>query len=398
MTLKIMHTGDIHLDTIHHGRENPRTGINYVMESNKAVVKHLVDRAIEEEVSLFLVAGDSTTTANPTIETVLQLDEVLAPLTEAGIPIAIDEGNHEYLYIKNIRHRSPATALGKLLNTRNADNDDVKVHVSTSIDLVNYGAFDLLSIPYPHKASILAQLGEHRVDPAKGDGIVVRWVLDQIGELLAKRDTSIPLVMTGHLTVDGIGLPGSEQDIANLMNECVFPVKRLEEFGPAYIGLGHIHTPQKVGDKTYYAGSPNKLTFTDAKDTKHGNLVTIHDDGTFDVEFVETPVRGLYVFDLSKGEFDLDLKENDVVKLRLPEGETAISRELRKKFRDAHASAILDPRPVQRRRTRERVVLPETISPESALIKHLESNGYSKDEIKPLVAKAKTLGVGGNKK
>lgn len=397
MTLKIMHTGDIHLDTIHHGRENPRTGLNYVMESNKAVVTHLVNRAIEEEVDLFLVAGDNTTTANPTIETVLQLHEILEPLTAAGIPIAIDEGNHEYLYIKNIRHRSPATALGKLLETHNTDAQE-KVHVSTSIDLVNYEAFDLLSIPYPHKASILAQLGEHRVDPTKGDGIVVRWVLDQIAQLLAKRDDSIPLLMTGHLTVDGIGLPGSEQDIANLMNECVFPVKALEEFGPAYIGLGHIHTPQQVGDKTFYAGSPNKLTFTDAKDTKHGNLVTIADDGTFEVEHVETPVRGLHVVDLSKEEFTLELKENDVVKVRLPEGETTISRELRKQFRDARASAILDPRPVQRKRIRERVILPETISPESALIKHLESNGYSQEEIKPLVAKAKTLGVGGSTK
>lgn len=397
MTLKIMHTGDIHLDTIHHGRENPRTGLNYVMESNKEVVTHLVNRAIEEEVDLFLVAGDNTMTANPTIETVLQLHEVLAPLVDAGIPVAIDEGNHDYLYIKNIRHRSPATALGKLLSTHNTDKQE-KVHVSTSIDLVNYGGFDLLNIPYPHKASILAQLGEHRVDPTKGDGIVVRWVLDQIAQLLARRDDSIPLLMTGHLTVDGIGLPGSEQDIANLMNECVFPVKALEDFGPAYIGLGHIHTPQKVGEKTFYAGSPNKLTFTDAKDTKHGNLVTVNDDGTFEIEHVATPMRGLYVVDLSKGEFDMDLKENDVVKVRLPEGETTISRELRKKFRDAHASPILDPRPVQRRRVRERVVLPETISPESALIKHLENNGYSKDEIKPLVAKAKNLGVGGSTK
>ena len=65
---------------------------------------------------------------------------------------------------------------------------------------------------------------------------------------LENRDESVPLIITGHLTVDGIGLPGSERDVANHMNECVFPISSFEDLNPAYVGLGHIHTPQKVGE------------------------------------------------------------------------------------------------------------------------------------------------------
>lgn len=391
LPIKIMHTADVHIDTIRYGRDNPRTGLNYVVESNLSCLAFLVQVAIEREVDLFLLAGDLFTDANPQIEHLLRLEDVLQPLVNEGIPIAIDEGNHEYLYIKSQKWRSPASALAGLLGGKK------DVHLSNSLDLTHYGAFDLLSIPYPDKATILADEGQTRIDPILGDGVVVRRVLRDMHTELENRDESVPLIITGHLTVDGIGLPGSERDVANHMNECVFPISSFEDLNPAYVGLGHIHTPQKVGEKTYYSGSPNKLTFTDYKDEKRGNLVTIHDDGSHEVESVFTPTRGLYIVDLEQDEFTLDLKENDVVKVLLKPGEVTLDPDIKKQFKDAHASPIVKRRPVPRPQ-RERVVMPQTISPEAALKQHLKNGGYSEDEITTLVAKAKTLGVGGTTK
>lgn len=390
MTVKALHTADVHLDTVHHGKINPQTGIDVVMESNAATLKHLVNVAIEQEVDIFLLPGDIVSAGRPSAETMMMLADILQPLVDAGIPIELDEGNHERLFIPAM-HRTPSNVLGRMLGSD-------AVHTVTSMSLKHYGMLDVLTIPYPPKSRILAALGQTRVDPTKGDGIVVRYVLEETARLLEKRtDTSIPLIISGHFTVDGIGLPGSEQDIANLMNEVVFPVKPFEEFNPAYIALGHIHTPQKLGTRTYYSGSPNKLTFTDASDIKGGNLVTI--DGIDDhvVERILTPVRGMYKIDLDTQEFDLELRQNDVVQVLLREGESDVPKELKKIAADAGASLIPKPRPV-RKAAIKRTILPEKISPISALDTHLNEQGIDKDKIKKLIAAAKALGAAGDTK
>lgn len=388
MTLKVMHTADVHLDTAHHGKINPQTGIDIVIESNAAVLKHLVHEAVENKVDLFILAGDIVSAGRPSAETLMMLADILQPLVDARIPTEIDEGNHERLFIPAM-HRTSSNVLGRMLG-------EVAVNTVTDISLKHYGMVDVLTIPYPPKSRILAALGQTRVDPTKGDSIVVRHVLSEVAGILEKRtDTSIPLIISGHFTVDGIGLPGSEQDIANLMNEVVFPVKPFEEFNPAYIALGHIHTPQKLGTRTYYSGSPNKLTFTDANDVKGGNLVTIEGTDDHTMERILTPVRGMYKIDLEVQDFDIDLNVNDVVQVMLREGEADISKELKKKAADAGASLIPKPRPV-RKVAIKRTVLPEKISPLSALKTHLTEQGTDDEKIKKLIAAAKTLGAEGD--
>lgn len=387
MTITVMHTADVHLDTAHHGKINPRTGIDIAIESNAATLSHLVNEAVKHEVDLFILAGDIVSTGRPSTETLMMLADILQPLVDAGIPIDLDEGNHERLYVPAM-HRTSSNVLGQMLGRQ------LGVQVVTNITLTSYGSVDVLTIPYPPKSRILASLGQTRVDPTKGDGIVVRHVLQECEELLSKRDLSIPLIISGHFSVDGIGLPGSEQDIANLMNEVVFPVQPFEDFDPAYIALGHIHTPQKLGTRTYYSGSPNKLTFTDANDIKGGNLVTIDGPGEHSMKRILTPMRGMYKIDLNEQDFNLPLVENDVVQVLLPEGETAIPKEYLKMAAAVGANLIPKTRPVQKKAVK-RTVLPEKISPISALQTHLKDQGFDDTQIKALVAKAKNLGAKG---
>lgn len=379
----LMHTGDTHLDSAKHSKVNPRTNRHLAVESNQKTLQHLVDTAIEKEVDRFIIAGDLTSDGKPTAETYLMLAETLRPLVKAGIPIDLDEGNHEKIGVRH-SHRTPMNVVSEMLG-----GEAKGIHGVNGITLKHYDKYEILSIPYPSKTAILSKLDKRGVNPTKGDGIVVRHVLNEVENLLEDRDDSIPLIITGHFAVDGIGLPGSEQDIANLMHDVVFPVARLESFNPAYVGLSHIHTPQKVGKKTYYAGSPNKLTFTDATDTKGGNLVTIS-GSDLTVEQVETPARGIYKFDFEKGNFDLNLQENDVVQLFLEEGESDISKTLKQKFEEAKANYVLKTR-IKKEEAPKREVLPEKISTMDALSVHLKEKGIEEDRIDSLIAMAKNL-------
>jgi len=51
------------------------------------------------------------------------------------------------------------------------------------------------------------------------------------------------------------------------------------------VALGHIHKPQQIGEgPVYYAGSPLKYSFSEAKGNKYANLVTLGPKGQVQVE------------------------------------------------------------------------------------------------------------------
>lgn len=379
-----MHTSDPHVDTIHHGKANPQSGLDHVFESNLQTLDYLVDQAIDENVDMFLLAGDLVTAGSPKPEVYIQLSRILNKLIEHKIPLQMVEGNHERLWLP-AKHHSSMNVISHMLYNVHAHDD------CTQMQLVKHENCNVLVVPYPVKARILSHLGKQRVDPTKGDALVVKHVLDQASKMLEERDSDLPLIITGHFTVDGIGLPGSEADITNLMHEAVFPVKGFEALEPDYVALGHIHTPQQVGDKSFYSGSPNKLTFTDANDVKGGNLVSLA-NGNIDMQRVETPVRGMYKVNLEEEEFSLSLKENDVVQVLLPEGETVIPTDIQKLAKDAGASLFPKVKSVRKQQVK-RSILPEKISPITALNVYLKENGEEAKTIEDLVNVAKNLGV-----
>ena len=87
---------------------------------------------------------------------------------------------------------------------------------------------------------------------------------------LAKRDAlggTLPIIATGHLTTVGASASESVREIYVGSLEA-FPTSA---FPPAaYIALGHIHRPQKVGGLEHirYCGSPIPLSFDEDKQQK----------------------------------------------------------------------------------------------------------------------------------
>ena len=384
----ILHTGDEHIDSDVHGTVNPNTGRNTAWESNYATVRHLAEQAVERRVDAFISSGDEFKTGRPSQEALLMLADAYTPLAEAGIPVLFLDGNHNRTGVTS-GHRTVIWTLAEILRARGG----VAV-ASAEPELVEVGGIQVATLPWLNKNVVL---GAADLTPAEADRQVALWAQNRLEELANSADSSMPLMMAGHVTVAKITADqdevrhGSERELTHLFSEPVLDVTALEQLPYAYGALGHIHTPQAVGVGVYrYAGSPNRLTFTDEPDTKGGNLVSL-DGGALTVEQIETPSRVMQTIDLAE-EYDYStIVEGALVRVILEPGEIELTSTTRALMRKAGGHIVAtQPRPTPRPKT-DRPTLAQSVSQEDALRTWAKS--YSLLDADTLVTAAANLSI-----
>ena len=339
---KFLHTGDEHLDADTHGWVNPATGLNTLWESNYRVVRFLAETAVENKVDFFLSAGDNFKTGRPSQEALLMFADALGPVAEAGIPIVLLDGNHHITGVAS-DHRTVIHVLADMLRSRGAT-----VFIASKPALIRLpDGTQIAALPWLSKNRVLAQLDQTDLSPAAGDLRVSEFAVAELERMVNEADLSAPLIMASHITVDSMRIDavqdgftrGSETELAHLFSEPILPLGNVREMPFQYGALSHIHTPQKAGGNFWYAGSPNRLTFTDMNDEKAGNLVTLTADGP-SVERIITPARKMARIDLETGDPQSEiaaLTEGTLVQAILPTGATSIAPEMRKAITDRGA-------------------------------------------------------------
>lgn len=374
MTLKVLHTGDGHIDSNTHGTTNPETGVSTAWESHQRAVASSVQAAIDNDVDAFVDAGDAFDTGMPSQEAILMYADLLMPLMKAGIPYIGLGGNHERIRVRPAQ-RTATLTLGAILSPHG------EVHIAErNPELIRLqNGLQVAALPWLSKSTILSQLGETRLDPVEGDRRIVQFALDALERICDEADDTSPFIMASHVTVDDVRLDsiakghkrGSETDIAHVFSEPILPRKALEDSPISYAALSHIHARQRMGQKCFYAGSPDRLTLTDADDPKSVNLVTIGDDNTLEaVDFIETDARKMHSINLMDADAEERLEalgEGALVGLALAPGETQVPPEIVDQITDLGARIIAtDKTPLDRPRSAA-VTLPEKINPVEAL-------------------------------
>jgi len=390
-----LHTGDVHLDATTHGRLNPSTGLNSLWESNFTVLSYLVGEAIARNVNFVVDAGDITDSGRPTQEAMLLLVEAYKPLGEAGIPLVLLDGNH-HITGTHPDHRTVIHGLAAMLRAHG-----VTVFIASKPELlVLPDGTQVAALPWLSKNRVLAQLGKTDLTPAEGDQAVTEYALQTLADFADQADPAQPLILASHVTVDHMRIDavtdghrrGSETDLAHLFAEPVLPVARLNELPFQYGALSHIHTPQHFGDRLFYAGSPNRLTFTDMLDTKGGNFVTL-DGLTPKVEQVVTPARVMVRVDLADDNCDQTLsalEPGTLVQVVLTPGDSTVPADVRKTIRDAGASLEETKTRPKPRIEAETVILPRQVDHLTALRAWAKQN-IDDIHIDTLVAAAENL-------
>lgn len=382
MAIKVLQTGDGHLDDSTHGAINPLTGLNRAWESHARALASTVEHALEHKVDLFLHAGDAFKNGRPSQEAVLMFADVLTPLVKEGIPVVLLGGNHDLITVPTSQ-RTATSTVASLLSQHG------EVHyVEREPELIRTASgIQIGCLPWLSKSSILARLGLDRIDPVSGDLAVVEYGLKALDEMYAEVNEGTPFLLTSHVTVDDVRIDsiakghkrGSEMDVAHLFAEPVLPRKALEDGPASFVGLSHIHARQRMGTKCFYAGSPDRLTFTDADDPKSANLVQISDENDLiAVDYLETAARPMTDIDLAASEAEEmlgALVEGTLVRAILPAGESIVPPEVRKTITEAGATLSATKVTPADRPRQSAVSLPETISPVTALGTWLEERG-----------------------
>ncbi|WP_298458810.1 exonuclease SbcCD subunit D [uncultured Cellulomonas sp.] len=288
--MRLLHTSDWHLGRTLHGVD--------LLEHQAAYLDHLVDVVRDRSVDAVLVAGDVYDRAVPPVEAVTLLSDTLARLAEL-CTVVVTPGNHDSA--ARLGFGAALLRDGVHLRTRVADvGAPVRLRPRAGGDGGNgAAAADVLvyGLPYLDPDASRRALSPDAEQPlARSHEAVMRAAMDRVrADVAARRRPGSPpprTVVLAHAFVLGGAASESERDIrvggVDHVPADVFT-------GVDYVGLGHLHGPQRVagppGVVLRYSGSPLAYSFSERHHTKSSVLVDLGPDGvTGEVELVPAPV------------------------------------------------------------------------------------------------------------
>lgn len=293
--MKLLHTADIHLGYETHGRLDPETGLNTRLHDFARCFRFMAERAVAEDVDLFLFCGDAYRTADPTPTQQKLFAECLRPVADAGIPIVMIVGNHDHPV--SFGKASSVDIFGYLTG-------DVRIYRRPAVDRIETkaGPLQLIALPWPIRSVLLSREEHRKKSSEEIRDFIEATYTEFVAQAARELDPALPAVLAAHLTVQGAEVSGSERT-SLIAHEPKFTVAQLAQPGIDYVALGHIHKFQDRNREAYergdgppvvYASSLERISFKEHDADKGFVLVEIAAQGgqkRTTYEFVPTPAR-----------------------------------------------------------------------------------------------------------
>ena len=280
--MRILHSSDWHLGQHFMGKTR--------QAEHQAFLAWLLEQVQAQQVDAVLVAGDIFDTGAPPSYARELYNHFIVQLRQTGAELLVLGGNHD-----SVAMLGESKTLLAQLNTRvipgvcaDLDEQVLVLHRRDG----QPGAV-LCAIPFIRPRDVLfSQAGESAQTKQQNLQGAIQQHYQQLYTLAcAKRDAlggELPIIASGHLTTVGASASESVREIYVGSLEA-FPTSA---FPPAaYIALGHIHRPQKVGGLEHirYCGSPIPLSFDEAKQQKEVLLVDLDSTGLQQVTALPVP-------------------------------------------------------------------------------------------------------------
>lgn len=277
----------------HLGRTtNSTPGTTSRAEDLGETLLRFADTAIEEKVDLAVLPGDLFHTRRPVPRDLLYLAKSLVKLRRADIFTAISGGNHDGSDTVG-DESSHALAWMTALSLPGVVMFTTAKH--SVVKLSNDKLLNIVATPYPHKRAFDAVLPdaapEERVEQiSRAYEKAVDAMIDDIQE----RNPNYPTLFMGHVSVVGAAL-GSEVSMRFGMDVTA----RSGLFDKVdYAALGHIHRQQQIGEKAWYAGSPEYMTFGEEGHPKGFLLVDFDKGRAPKVEVIDSQPRPMLTVEM----------------------------------------------------------------------------------------------------
>jgi len=270
--VKIIHFADLHLGVESYGHTNPETGLSTRLEDTLKALDRLVDYALENKVDLVLFCGDAYKSREPSQTQQREFARRINRLSSGDVPVFLLVGNHD---LPNAIGRATSTEIFDTLSIKN-------VSVSNRPDIYRIptasGIIQIVSLPWLRRSAIFSKEETKNLD---FDQIKERMqdVLTRVIEANAsKLDPVLPSILAAHVWVAGAHL-GTES-LMTIGQEHVLLASNVAHPAFDYVALGHIHKHQLLFENppVTYAGSLERLDFSDENDEKGFYLVEIEAD------------------------------------------------------------------------------------------------------------------------
>lgn len=280
--MRILHSSDWHLGQHFMGKTR--------QTEHQAFLAWLIEQVQTYAVDAVLVVGDIFDTGAPPSYARELYNHFIVELRQSGAELLVLGGNHD-----SVAMLGESKTLLAQLNTRVIPSVCAELNEQVLVLHTRAGqpGAILCAIPFIRPRDVLfSQAGESAQAKQQNLQSAIQQHYQQLYALAcARRDElggTLPIIATGHLTTVGASASESVREIYVGSLEA-FPTSA---FPPAaYIALGHIHRPQKVGGLEHirYCGSPIPLSFDEAKQQKEVLLVDVNNDGLQHVTALPVP-------------------------------------------------------------------------------------------------------------
>jgi exonuclease SbcD len=271
--VKILHFADLHLGVESYGRLDPATGLSSRLLDFLNALDQVVNYAIDNKIDLALFCGDAYRSREPTQTQQREFAKRINRLTTNGIPIFLLVGNHD---LHNAIGRATSTEIFDTLAVKN-------VYVSNRPQLYSIptasGIIQIVSLPWLRRSALLTKEETKNLTFEQINQRLQQALTRVIANKAQELDPELPAILAAHVWVSGAQV-GSErsmtigQEHALLLSNVAYPAFD-------YIALGHIHKHQVLSHNppVVYAGSLERLDFSEEEDDKGFYLVEIEPDG-----------------------------------------------------------------------------------------------------------------------
>ncbi|HEY55348.1 MAG TPA: exonuclease SbcCD subunit D [Dehalococcoidia bacterium] len=271
--MKILHFADLHLGVERYGRLDPTTGLSSRLLDFLKALDQVVDYALENKVDLVLFCGDAYKSREPTQTQQREFARRINRLSTNGVPIFLLIGNHDL-----------PNAIGKATTTEIFDTLTVKnVYVSNRPQIhriaTKSGEVQIVSLPWLRRSALLTREESKNLTFDQINQRLQQALTSVIAKQAGELDPGLPAVLAAHVWVTGAKV-GSESAMT-IGQEHTLLLSNVAHPAFDYIALGHIHRHQVLNQSppVVYAGSLERLDFSEGEDEKGFYLVEIEPDG-----------------------------------------------------------------------------------------------------------------------
>lgn len=287
-TIRIVHVSDIHLGGgQNHGKINPVTGVNTRIEDFYRALKTCIDQALAFPADFVLFTGDAFPDATPLPYIHDLFGQEILRLVQADIPVLLLVGNHDqHTY-------GEGGASLSIYRTLNIPGVIVGENLHTYRVQTRQGEVQIVTLPWITRSMLLTKPETQGLSMAEINQLLLTRLRQALEGEILNLDPAVPAILAAHVMVNEATL-GAER-LLSAGKHLTIPLSLLAHPAFSYVALGHVHKHQILytNPPVVYAGSIERVDFSEENEDKGYVLVEIEPPQPARVQFCPLPTRAM---------------------------------------------------------------------------------------------------------